>query len=586
MFRINEAAKDYALRILGDGTFSPTDVLAIGYTAILLVRWQGYSAHVTGIGLISVVNDEVFPTADGWSLSVVLPALYHADLNYSGPGLTFKELKIILRGVTFTVDAFCDAWEISWTSMEVYIDGALQDTLGAYSESGTGFDKRLDCPHISAAISVPTSQPINAPGCAEISVDQEAVYTYEGTAHAIGGYKRDDGAGLEAVPIQYDNILSPAELCSCAEGLPPITWHDSWDVQVTDFLHKSQSVDGYETFTCPCPPGVAVFERYVKTETYRRRAVEADIMPIDAGIFKTERHTSESCNGVTSDTDATTTESITWSQFRKTSTKTLGQHKCIHGVDPSGCLGIGGVDPPPPCDTTWSTFCIYTGLAELLWPELPPCGGVTLWPWNHETPDGRLFRCDVRDGDVWVVESNFHVPPWNVETKVTTTGDCIRPTIAEDFRSRLFLTYARLDGSDNPTSYLRFSDDEATSFSSETSMAIANGTYPMVATAPDGGVILAALVYNSGTSGPGKIYIQYWSPGTHYADIPAAVPIRDAAGSDIVAADTTFYIDFAYHESAGMVLSVVIDGESATSEWISWNEDPDDAGYFTFKRLT
>jgi hypothetical protein len=224
------------------------------------------------------------------------------------------------------------------------------------------------------------------------------------------------------------------------------------------------------------------------------------------------------------------------------------------------------------------TFCQYHGKSEIRWPEAPACVLTSLWPWNHETPNGELFRTDVEGGDVHVFASGFIIPPFDVDTQVTTTADCIRPVVAMDTRGRLHLTYTRLDGSNNPSVYRRWSDDNAESFSAETALGIANGKYATVATAPDGSLLVAALVYNSGTSGPGKIHIQYQGPGD--TALSAEVIVTDDTATQLVFQDTTFHISAAHHGAAAWVLSALIDGETDTSEWQCWHEDE-----WSFKRV-
>lgn len=569
-----------------------------------------YIPGVHGILVTIEIEHNVATIIDSWSIDIVTP---WGSASASGTG-GLPDIEVLLDwdNRAITVDGSCNA-DHTFDGLEVTytLDGGADVPLlsiGPQTESFAGFDKRLCCqPEADtehahgldaghSAVIFTRSAPSGPPACTELGdcVDRpgnELEVTAQGVPGAVYGWRWWEDAAWVMDAIVWDTSFSPAQACPpCKEGFGAVSATDSWAINFETRGYYSRTVvaDGTNEYISTCfgfP--IDFFYRYWQLlEEVREYATAVSAYPSNFGVPVTERTTDSICNGVSgTPTDDITTETQTLSGFFQQVVHLVGTRDC--GCKSSGAGAFCSGDSPCTvwgfCDSAGS-FCQWFGERSLYHPQAPACLGTALWPWNFETRDGRLFRTDIRDGDVWVYASPFHIPPGGVfpiQTQVTSSQDCIRPTIAEDTRRRLHLTYTRLDGSDNPSAFHRWSDDDAESFGTETALPIPDGKYTTCNTDEDGNVIFAALVYLSGTSGPGNVFVQFWGSGVPYSSLSAPVMIVDDAAAAIPFIDTTFHISPAHHGGKAWILSAVVDGETDTSEWQCFHEDD-----WSFKRIT
>jgi hypothetical protein len=195
-------------------------------------------------------------------------------------------------------------------------------------------------------------------------------------------------------------------------------------------------------------------------------------------------------------------------------------------------------------------------------------------PWNLLSSLGQYHRTNVEEGDVWYRRATFSAPfgGFEQEAQITESGDCSHPRMEEDGRPVLYLVYI----SEANGLCIRASSDEGTSFGSET-VLIAGAHFGTISRDPLGTLVALGFVYNSGTSGPGKIKMRRKGPGD--ASWSSAVNIQ-SGGSDLEFEPDTFHVSYDMQGPGRWVLVCKISGETDLSEWYSTDECE------TFKEVT
>jgi hypothetical protein len=193
-----------------------------------------------------------------------------------------------------------------------------------------------------------------------------------------------------------------------------------------------------------------------------------------------------------------------------------------------------------------------------------------------ETWEPRFVRATVGNttGDVIVRHAAYSTPPYMITKRVTTTGDCDQPCLAEDPRlsAGLILLYTRTptSGPDIQGAYERRSHDCAATWENEAVAFASIGDRvvrdPKVRTG-DMAVVRAAFRYDDADSGPGKIVATYQGDGDE--DQSAEFAWKDEALSDLAVADTGYDYCQATDEQERWLASLTIAGEGTTSDWFS-----------------
>lgn len=213
-------------------------------------------------------------------------------------------------------------------------------------------------------------------------------------------------------------------------------------------------------------------------------------------------------------------------------------------------------------DRTWAEVRPWHGWFCLLFGA--PAPGAN--PWNLMSMIGQYHRTDVIDGEVWYRRATFSAPfgGFEHEGQVTSSGDCTHPRMEEDGRPVLYLIYIR----DGVGLCIRASSDEGTTFGSET-VLIADAYFPTIAKDPLGTLVALGFVYDSGTSGPGKVYMRRRGPGD--TSWSASVAIQ-SGGVDMKFEPDTFHVSYDNQGPGRWVLVAKEEGASDVSEWYSTDE--------------
>lgn len=192
-------------------------------------------------------------------------------------------------------------------------------------------------------------------------------------------------------------------------------------------------------------------------------------------------------------------------------------------------------------------------------------------PSNRHNPFGHYDRVEIVENTVYFRRSDFSAPVggFTIEKRVTSGITWSDPHLAEDDRRRRYILAHRENPVGTHNVYETVSDDDGATWSTPT-LAIANGHKPRIAYSPSGDLLRAALVYNSGSSGPGKINATFQGSGDTAQS--AVFVFKDQAAADIVIADDSFDISAAWDGHRSYLLTCRIDGETSTSDWQSWDD--------------
>jgi len=174
-------------------------------------------------------------------------------------------------------------------------------------------------------------------------------------------------------------------------------------------------------------------------------------------------------------------------------------------------------------------------------------------PWNLEDRFGGYTTTWSERGNIFIHHATRATPPYEFMSIADSSGDAVDPRIAMDPRGVLHLTYARSTGD----AYRRESWDEGKTWTEE-EVAITGGSHPTQAFGIDGTHIVAAYV-------AGNIVATERAAGDTAPSAPFT--FEDDAAAVLVVEDDTFHIQEGRESPGRWLLTVVIDGETATSDW-------------------
>lgn len=185
------------------------------------------------------------------------------------------------------------------------------------------------------------------------------------------------------------------------------------------------------------------------------------------------------------------------------------------------------------------------------------------WPFNLRSRLGHYYRAWCSAGEVYVARARWHQPPFDLTTRLTTTGHTSRPTLYEEPRNdRLRALWAYTAGGGAYQVLWSYSDDDAASWSPAV-ILFSDGKYPLPAEDPHTGAVLL-LAYVSGYL-QGRL--QYPGEAT-----PRAAVTLTVGGSPLAVADDTFGVVWMGDGAGRIILTARKLGETTVREWRSFDE--------------
>lgn len=196
-------------------------------------------------------------------------------------------------------------------------------------------------------------------------------------------------------------------------------------------------------------------------------------------------------------------------------------------------------------------FCVLGGS--------DPVGGSG--PFNLHTQFGAYHRAFSNDDGIRYHATPFPQPPFESAVQVTTGGTDTHPRMAESPTGRILLTFHR----DGTGAMFAFSDDDGVTFSAPGTL-MAGKYFPTIASDQFGGILFAAFAYNSGTSGPGKIYFRRQGPGD---SAPGAEFVMDDGATAFEFEPSSFHLSMSEAVTGRWVLTALKSGGSSPTEFAS-----------------
>jgi len=203
-------------------------------------------------------------------------------------------------------------------------------------------------------------------------------------------------------------------------------------------------------------------------------------------------------------------------------------------------------------------------------------GGI----WIDQTADARFMQASIEGDDVWFrrIDTSAPVSAWTTEIQASAYGDCRNVCFCVDQRTqRIHLVFEREVSAGAFEVWRCWSDDDGATFGGFSKMA--DGRNPKIARGEGGALLVLWFVHDAGDSGPGKLQFQYQGPGD--SALSAAADVEDDTGAIPVRDEASFSNPEQMVDAQGRwMLSLVKDGESAISHWMSFDEPN-----FSFTRL-
>ncbi|MBS1703581.1 MAG: hypothetical protein JST12_18090 [Armatimonadetes bacterium] len=490
----------------------------------------------------------------------------------------------------------CDDWTIAFDEMRFYIGGTLQLTIASPTvyTSGTGYDPRKNITAMARnstedpnAISpTPAPEP-----CAGDCPDQQG-WTLQNSGTYTSGWRWNYSGGTwHYAELSFD--ASPFDTMpdcgDCHPTKPGPTYTNSWDVQISSEFYWRVAVIDHGTILCYCTDGIttagtpAVAHEWEVDQDFRKSSASLNLHRRDGSIRDYQLQRDDTCNGTESTVTTTVVPDHVVCEEDLEAAKETSKTYCLKVLS-AGVCPTPEPDQPPftvHCELPPSTSCGEYCRNAVTWTKKPDCSDVIGGVWNHTTWDERFLVSWV-DGHGANIRSWDFLLPKGLSSTVQISADehYEQCRVYDDNRLRLYALIGKNDGS-TLACYRAWSDDGGKTWSSIEAMGITNGRFPTGSSNPLGDRLEAAFVYNSGTSGPGKIYVLYRSSGD--TSFGGPVVCKDSTGTALSFADTSFHIHFGHDSAARVILSANIQGETSPSSWFSTDAL---SGGMTFTRFS
>jgi len=593
MIYLGDPATDFEEKVLLASTYVQSgQAFGVGDAAEITTCWGneyfdagvGNASDPRNHGILVQLSHQKFDRFVAATSSATL-RVPHLDVTVA---LTFGgwinlESKLLLNGQELTGD--CSNWAWAATGLEWWVNGVLQWSYGATSKSGTNYDPRLNQQFLEVAGGANVTV---VPTWAECDT---AIHETSVSGSLSGGY-RYKPAGVWTEPLINLDPQTPPTIsgCNCALAVlnvtssvdPPTVYRNnlSFDGGVTVYGTDL----GTTNCTCEFGGGSEPFLHFTRTLRAYGRSASLTNCPEDAGIFNTHRKRAARCYDYEdvppipdwTEVESTTLEVTTYAPYYVSANNMVGTSHCWDHAQPIPiCPGVHEGDDWI-CDGPAPTWCFDERYAQLDWPTKPDCGTVSGGIWNAHDRMGPYHEALIRDDEVVYrfTPYAYQNPSWEHETTLTTTSDCSKPRMAVGRDQRIELLYERSGlGFKKRTSH-----DNGRSFSTEAAVAITSARWCVNGFSPNDCYFEFGLVYVSGSSGPSYLKGQTQESGeTALSSVFTAV---DDSAVALQISDDQFHVSAGYDDSEPWVLVCVIDGETASSTWKSFDRGR------SFKRVT
>jgi hypothetical protein len=190
--------------------------------------------------------------------------------------------------------------------------------------------------------------------------------------------------------------------------------------------------------------------------------------------------------------------------------------------------------------------------------------------WVCHTSSDKMLRGEVLDGDLTITRFRSATAASGVDITgpVTSYGDVnFAAFVMERSAANRILILLDRTVSGNREIWFGYSDDDGDTAGNFAKLT--NGIRAMPAVSAANDQLSVYFKYNTGSSGPGKLYGRYRGRGD--SSFGSEFALLDTAGANITVANETGFSNLAKAREAAdrWVMSLLINGESAVSEWES-----------------
>lgn len=483
--------------------------------------------------------------------------------------LTTLRWGVFMTGATLT--GSCDGWALSFTQLRLStIDSSGNEvanllTIGAQTQSGTGYDPRLNIDYYQCDSGANPNIIANSPPTCAGSFASQSTASFSGTSAILGGWRVDYGSGWTYPTIDIQTITPTFDpTCStCQPILYPPTQTNCFNVSISSELYFNVVKTDLGIQTCTCPGGGTgpTIDLWYVDQNFRYHNTNVSLHRKDGPITAYQSHWHVQCNGVDTDNSVTGSHSYTTCAYTGISEKGVWRKYCQVTNSPGSC-GVGGTAI---CPGGTDTSCYEFSQIDLSWPTKPSCSDNPGGSWNEQPADNRFLVSRTDGTGAYVDWWGYRLPNGNMDHGTVTVASGTHYTqcrVAYDHRLRIYAIISKDDG----TLYESHSDDGGKSWSSLVSAGITSGYFATI-DGKNGDVIQAAFVYDSGTTGPGKIkYVIKGKGDTAYS---AVFTVKDNTGTAIEFVAGSFHMRFSDDGASRVLLTSTVNGESATSSWFS-----------------
>lgn len=479
----------------------------------------------------------------------------------------------------------CDTFTHSFSSLELYVNGTLVLTIGAQSDSGTGYDDRNNNIFIDPnagsfppVVVYPDPQPCptqKPPAVPPIPDDTSLAIE----SKVIGVWRINNGGVYEYPAIA---IVDPTPIDDPGCSACPLTWgfnwtdsswdNTSWNLVVKSYLNWDVTWTLIGTRTChsnghpPCTQ-----ELFYSSTTFESSSPTITLTRRDGPIRAHHDFAQEKCyvgdTGITTDSDVTDAYAICGQTQNRVSHR---EKVCCFFVTSPPCL----VDPDfpvecdiPDCDVNY--VCHHIGAMAVTWPVKPGCSDQTGPNYIVEDSEGRLHLGAIIDGDVWYKRSNDtrSADHWVSVVQLTTRGDVIKCAFDYDSIYKRFELYFETTTHDV---FYTYTLDEGKTWFAESLVGSNMTDYFTATNHSNGDRIRCWFQWNTGTSGVGKAYGQFrrfgdssWSATFNFKNSGTALAVADGGMCNVA---------WAFSNQGELVWSPRINGDTDPSTWYSNDE--------------
>jgi hypothetical protein len=387
---INQAAQNYRFQVRVESSHY-TDRLTTKLAAagILEIGWGSTdSTHKIKVEILQKWDASLTTPTEDDQTEYIISHPWGSTITLT-PNLWDTDFIVLVEAdnIALSVAADCE-WELTFDEVRIYVDGTLEETIGAQTLSGSGFDMREDVVRLETEAMdwpsniIPTNC-IAGEGSGPQSVCGYAfgsltAYEERTSIKLTGGWQFDSGSGWESDWVEIASPTMPGSTCTC-DGtfyVPVATGNDSWLIEsAASWRDKVEKFQEASSRICTCDDGTGnTNERHYWywTQDYEHYRTWVDAIPKVSRIYDHDYTATIDCNSDFDNLASSATETLTYSAIDFWVDTRLTEKHCYDVIGiPLPCTFPNPCLPEFPVFT--DTFCCIKIYGGVSWPTAPTC---------------------------------------------------------------------------------------------------------------------------------------------------------------------------------------------------------------------